>query len=282
MHTPCTSEEYRMKKLFGLLENPEPHAPDTTPFWDDPHISKSMLAAHLNKSVDAASRTDDFMNASVTFIFNTAPPDTYPAVLDLGCGPGLYASKMSKEGYKVTGIDYSKRSINHARKIDKTSDFHYMNYLKMDYQEQFDLVILIYCDYGALSPDDRKQLLKKIKKALRPGGMLIFDVFTPKHFKHRKKKNEWFYEESGFFKNEPYLCLESYVPYPGDLHLEHYILMTQSGACDAIRNWHQAFTKACLKEEIESAGLKIQSFFADVKGTEFFPESKTLCAVVRK
>jgi len=31
-----------------------------------------------------------------------------PEVLDLGCGPGLYASRLARLGHECTGIDYTR------------------------------------------------------------------------------------------------------------------------------------------------------------------------------
>ena len=40
----------------------------TAPFWDDDHISQSMLAAHLDPNLDAASRNAAFVQASAEWI----------------------------------------------------------------------------------------------------------------------------------------------------------------------------------------------------------------------
>ena len=127
--------------------------------WDDDHISKGMLEAHLNPDWDAATRNHAFLDKSVKWISEIAPPSRFKKLLDLGCGPGLYAERFVKTGYSVTGIDFSKRSIEYAKEQTKCNgsgiEYHYQNYLSLDYTEEFDLVTLIYCDYAALSVSDR-------------------------------------------------------------------------------------------------------------------------------
>ena len=125
-------------------------------FWDDEHISKSMLKAHLDANGSAASRTQRVMEASAEWISQVCGGGEGKKLLDLGCGPGCYAELLTQKGFQVTGIDFSKRSINYAvesaakKKLDII--YYYQNYLDMVYEEAFDAVILIYCDFGVLAP----------------------------------------------------------------------------------------------------------------------------------
>jgi 2-polyprenyl-3-methyl-5-hydroxy-6-metoxy-1,4-benzoquinol methylase len=88
----------------------------TSNFWDDPHISNHMLESHLNPDWDAATRTHEFIDRSVSWISKIVPSSQYELLLDLGCGPGLYAERFKGAGYSVTGVDFSKRSIEYAKK----------------------------------------------------------------------------------------------------------------------------------------------------------------------
>lgn len=92
-------------ELFQYMKRPELYAKSTAKFWDDEHISKGMLEAHLNPDWEAATRKLDFVNASVDWITKVAPVSQYTKLLDLGCGPGIYAEKFYQKGYEVTGVD---------------------------------------------------------------------------------------------------------------------------------------------------------------------------------
>ena len=52
--------EKMLQNIFERLADsgrkPQLFEPGEALFWDDPHISKSMLEAHLNPNVDGASR----------------------------------------------------------------------------------------------------------------------------------------------------------------------------------------------------------------------------------
>ena len=88
--------------LHDLMKPPALYERTDAAFWDDEHISRGMLAAHLDPEFEGASRSFAFMDRSVDWICATAPPATHPRLLDLGCGPGLYAERFARAGYAVT------------------------------------------------------------------------------------------------------------------------------------------------------------------------------------
>ena len=55
-----------MKDLLKILkEKPALYEPSPRNMWDDPHISKQMLAAHLDEGFDSATRKMGFVKESV-------------------------------------------------------------------------------------------------------------------------------------------------------------------------------------------------------------------------
>jgi 2-polyprenyl-3-methyl-5-hydroxy-6-metoxy-1,4-benzoquinol methylase len=103
-----------LKKILNLQIKPEPFILGEPLFWDDPHISKGMLEAHLNPAHDMASRRSQTIDRSVDSLVKTVNIPQAAYVLDLGCGPGLYAQRFARRGFHVTGVDYSRRSIEYA------------------------------------------------------------------------------------------------------------------------------------------------------------------------
>lgn len=95
-----------LNKIIQSLEKPLLYQKTAGAFWNDEHISKQMLKAHLDPEFEGASRKLSFIDKSAAWIKDTIPPASYPLLLDMGCGPGLYAEKFAQYGYKVTGIDF--------------------------------------------------------------------------------------------------------------------------------------------------------------------------------
>ena len=106
------------KKITKYIYKPELYALSTNKFWDDEHISKGMLKEHFNHDSDLSTRKHEFVKKSVDWISSEYPSEKYKKLLDLGCGPGIYAELFHKKGYEVTGVDLSLRSI-YSRKREK-------------------------------------------------------------------------------------------------------------------------------------------------------------------
>ena len=274
--------------LSTYLARPTLYAPGSENLWDDAHISKGMLQAHLSPDTDAASRPFAFIDRSVEWIHTIAPASTYRNLLDLGCGPGLYAERFAKLHYRVTGVDFSKRSIAYAKEQTENNGsgitYCRQDYRTLDYQNQFDLVTLIYCDYAAMPKSSRLLVLGRIFQALRPGGKLVFDVFTPKM--RSMEKQSWYYEEhADFWSALPHLCLLSVYQYEDDdeTELRRTVVCTE----DQIRCfdvWDHFFTKEKLLSEVQPVGFSGCECFGDVAGKEYRNDgmSDTICMVLTK
>ncbi|HEY3416554.1 MAG TPA: methyltransferase domain-containing protein, partial [Armatimonadota bacterium] len=135
-------------------------------FWDDHYISQQMLAAHLDPSHDLASRRPEIIDQSVAWIITTLGLQPGMRILDIGCGPGLYCRRFAQAGMAVTGIDYSRRSVDYAiadaLALNLPITYHYENYLDVAYDAAFDVISLIWCDFGALTDNERVQVLSRI------------------------------------------------------------------------------------------------------------------------
>lgn len=276
-----------LKKLFEYVSNrPEIYAPSTSKFWDDEHISKGMLQAHLDPEWDAATRNHNFITKSVEWIASIADPNQYPDLLDLGCGPGLYAERFYSKGYRVTGIDYSRRSIDYAINNGKVNGsritYLYQNYLDITYREKFDVITLIYCDFSVLSSQDRARLLNSIYRALKPGGIFILDSFTPNQYKDREETKDWYYSESGFWRECAHICLNSFYKYDDQRTMLNQTVVITEDSIECYNIWDHTYTREELEDELIKAGFATVDFYGDVAGAEYQPDGSLMCAVAKK
>ena len=276
-----------LDKLIRLQQKPAPFTPGEPLFWNDPHIAKQMLSAHLSQSTDSASRKSETIEASVRWLLSYLDLKIGQTILDLGCGPGLYASRLTQHGLSVTGVDYSQNSIDYANKSARDQGleitYRYQDYLTLTDTREYDLVLLIYGDYCPLNPEQRSQLLQNVKRALKPGGYFVLDVSTREVRRKLGQKNGWYVVESGFWKPGPHLVLDQGFDYPDQsLYLDQSIVITAGGELSVYRNWFQDFDQASISSEILRAGLRVESLWNDLQGTPFSERSDWIGVVAQK
>lgn len=255
-------------------------------FWDDEHISKSMLAAHFDREHDGASRKMSTVQTSAEWICQCCPDAKGRQLLDLGCGPGIYSELLYDKGFSVTGLDFSKRSIayaqDHAKKTGRNIAYHYQNYLEMNYENLFDIAILIYCDFGVLSPKDRGILLSKIHRALKKDGLLVLDVLHQPYRNTFQGTQSVQYEAGGFWSPEPYVVIQRNQYYgETDNTLEQYLVITEKN-WEHFNIWNQVYTRESFVGEVERRHFVLKDIFADVCGRAFTEQGENMCGVFVK
>ena len=276
-----------LDKLLRLQQKPEPFTPGEPLFWNDPHISKQMLAAHLSQNTDLASRRQETIDATVRWLVDYLKLKIGQTVLDLCCGPGLYATRLAQQGLQLTGVDYSQTSIEYAtRAADEMGlpiTYRYQDYLTITDTAQYDLALLIYGDYCPLNPEQRSQLLQNVLRALKPGGYFVLDVTTRAGRAKWEQKNCWYVVESGFWKPGPHLVLEEGFDYPEqDIYLDQSIVIEADGRLTVYRNWFQDFDRDSITRELTRAGLRVDSLWNDLLGTPFSEGGDWIGVVAQK
>jgi len=235
-----------IEKLHRASQRPKIYEKGDSIMWTDDHISKKLLEIHLNPEIDSASRTPESIYKTVEFI-SLFYNDSSMSILDLGCGPGIYTEKLAELGHKCTGVDFSKNSISYAKNQaeKKGLEINYIcqNYLELDFENRFDLIILIYTDLGVLLPEEREGLLDKIHRALKPGGVFIFDLINDKNLEQKfQEQQAWTFEYSGFWKPTPYMELANGFHYPDEkVFLKQHTIIDESDRVNIYRFWTHYF-----------------------------------------
>jgi SAM-dependent methyltransferase len=274
-------------QLIELQQKPAPFTPGEPLFWDDPHISAQMLEYHLNPDVDAASRRPEIIDLSVNWLIETLALNAGDSILDLGCGPGLYASRFARAGLQVTGVDYSRRSIeyalNYANENSLDITYCYQNYLELQDESRYDAAVLIYGDFCPLNPEQRTKLLQNVHRALKPNGKFVLDVSTREDRKRNGNKNNWYALEHGFWKPGPHLVLEEGFDYPEEsIWLDQYTVIETNGKVSVYRNWFQDYTPETISTELDQGNFLVESLWGDLTGQPYAENSEWIGLITRK
>ncbi|MEO1062048.1 MAG: methyltransferase domain-containing protein [Actinomycetota bacterium] len=272
--------------LEAIQARPAPFSHTTVAdLWTDPHISERMLELHLDGDVAMASRTTSFIERSVRWLTELAASAPHPAarVLDLGCGPGLYANRLARVGAEVVGVDFSERSIRHAaRTADASTNPTYVlgDYLDVEIAGSFDLVLLAMCDYCALGPTQRRRLLRRVRTWLRPDGRFVFDVYGLRSLRDRGEGTV--YEPDlmdGFWSAAPYHGFRRTFVYPDDAVLLDRYDIIEANRSRTIFNWLQHFDVASITTELEAADLVVDGLYGDLTGADAIADPEEFCVV---
>ncbi|MGE5224573.1 MAG: class I SAM-dependent methyltransferase, partial [Omnitrophica WOR_2 bacterium] len=181
--------------------------------WNDPDFSARMLKEHLSQEHDAASRRSFIIDRQVAWIHHDLLQEKPSIVLDLGCGPGLYTSRLAKLGHACTGIDYSPASIAYACQDADRGKLN-CQYLQEDirqaeYGTGYDLAMLLFGEFNVFSPQDARQILRKTWAALKPSGILLLEPHTWEYVHSLGcKPPSWSTHSSGLFSDRPHLYWE--------------------------------------------------------------------------
>jgi SAM-dependent methyltransferase len=103
------------------------------------------------------------------------------SVLDVGCGPGLYAQELVARGaHEVTGVDASPTMVELAReRVPERATFRTHDLESpLDWlaPESFDLAVMALVIHHV---DNRVGVLREIHRVLRPDGKLVVSTHHP-------------------------------------------------------------------------------------------------------
>ncbi len=261
--------------LYDISIRPEPFSRYTVKeLWTRPHLARQMLSYHLSQETDLASRKVESIDCVVEWI--DAQLDlSEKSMCDLGCGPGLYTQRFESRGAIVTGVDFSARSLDHA----KTQGAKTIRYIEADYlidnlPSGFDIVTLIYTDLCPLSPEQRKILLGRMHGMLNPGGQIVLDVAGIGSF--AQKEEVTIIQDrmmGGFWAADDYVGIQRTFVYPEEyLTLDRYVIVEPEEAWQ-IYNWLQYFTPERIEAELQNAGFVIDQMIGDLSGVPLEPKS---------
>ncbi len=275
-----------LPRVCQLQEKPQPFEPGEPLFWTDPHIARQMLASHLDPTTDTASRRPETIDRITNWIATSVGLHPGDGILDLGCGPGLYAERLAQAGFQVTGVDFSQNSIDYAiaQAQEKKLSIQYRcdDYLELGDKALYSAALLIYGDFCPLSPEKRVRLLANVRTALKPGGCFILDVTTPRLRQKYGLKNGWYAAGKGFWKPGPHLVLEEGFAYPDDLFLDQSIVIEGDGKISVYRNWFQDYTPETIRAELAAGSFEVESLWGDLTGMLYTPDSEWIGIVARK
>jgi SAM-dependent methyltransferase len=231
--------------------------------WNDPDFSRRMLREHLDESHGAASRTTAERTQQIDWLWKSLGLQPGMRLLDVTCGPGLYAVELARRGLTVTGIDFSPASIAYARQLAVDQGVAgRCTLIEQDVRAadfgvgEFDAAILLYGQLGVFPQPEAQTLAAKIARALKPGGRLAVELLDAERV-DKKSSTWWYTDNSGLWGDAPFLHLgERFWEADQQLVIERFLaLHLASGALDEIILCDQIYTIATMTALLQGAGF---------------------------
>jgi len=95
-------------------------------------------------------------------------------ILDIGCGSGGFMQKAKKEGFKIVGIDISKKMIDLAK--NKGLEVYHKDLC--EFEGKFDACVAIFDVINYMDDEYLKNFFKCVKNVLKDDGYFLFDINT--------------------------------------------------------------------------------------------------------
>ena len=265
---------------------PEPWAEGEKIPWNEPAFSARMLQEHLSQEHDMASRRFATIDAHVAWIHRLILDGRPASVLDLGCGPGLYAYRLARMGHTCVGVDFSPASIAYARAQAEGTGLP-LTYIEgdvraVDYGSNYDLVMFVFGEFNVFKPLDARSILQKAYRALKPGGSLLLEPHTFAAVEALGKvANSWYTTSGGLFSERAHFCLtENFWDVERAIATERYFVIDAStGHMTRYASSMQAYTDEHYRELLTTCGYHHVRFYPSLKG-EVDESTNWLCAIV--
>ena len=179
-------------------------------------------------------------------------------VLDLACGTGTLACLLAQKGYEVLATDGSEEMLTQAAakaaELDRPPFFLHQAMPRLRLAQPVDAVVSTLDSLNYLVRErDLRETFRRVRRALKPGGLFLFDVNTP--YKLRRMDGQIYMDETEeaccvwrtFFSEKRQICT-----YQVDL-----FRLRSDGAWERSfeEHWERAWTEEALRRYLAEAGF---------------------------
>lgn len=203
-------------------------------------------------------------------------------VLDLGCGIGRHSLLLAQKGLVVTGFDSTERYLRLARRRAEKKGLR-IRWLRGDmrrlpFAEEFDAVISCFTSFGYFTRlQDDLLTLKKVREALKPGGLFFLDVANGARILAEPVARHWVRYGSHYFLQDTRLRLGRD---PADIC--HWTFIKPGEPARRALSFTRLYTRQRLDSVLRSRGFAPLRWWGDFNGAPYGRNCRRLMVLARK
>ncbi|MEX2456681.1 MAG: methyltransferase domain-containing protein [Balneolaceae bacterium] len=198
------------------------------------------------------------------------PRETYPKVLDLGCGRGRHSLTLAEKGYGVMGIDLSPQAIAKATKKVEKRGLENVQFKEQDMRipldDTFDAVVNLFTTFGYFLEDSENiKVLRSVHSMLRTKGRFMIDFLNTNLVEKNLVRRESGRYENLYFDIERFIedeMVYKKITFSGD-DLEEAVHYQERVKLYDL-NW--------FKQKFDECGFSLKNGWGNYSGEEFNPE----------
>lgn len=185
-------------------------------------------------------------------------------VLELGCGTGRIAIKLTKAGIDVVGLDISEKMLelleSNAKKEGLKVKTHLGDMKDFKISEKFRLAIFPYRSFlHLLTKSDREKTLKNVYSHLEKGGKIILHLYNPSEEELQKTGELHQIDRSTAVKEGKKFFLKWFLQYHPENGNADYVIVVKDKSGAEVNRFEMTISFAALdevKELLENTGFR--------------------------
>src|SRR3984893_10207108 len=146
--------------------------------WFTTFFDRAYVAQLREEKSPAETRRE------IDFILRALRPAPGARILDVPCGYARHAVGLARRGFRVVGVDLSRAMLAEARRrfVERPRlTFVRGDMRRIAFRAEFDAVVNLYTSFGYFTPAQNRAVLRRLARALRPGGRILIDHRDPAH-----------------------------------------------------------------------------------------------------
>lgn len=245
----------------------EPSWHDSDAFWE---VMEAALFSPARLSVAAAD-----IDAAIRLLKLTEGAH----VLDMCTGPGRHAIELARRGFRVTGVDRTRRYLERARlyadQAGVSVEFVEGDMRRFVRPSAFDIAINMYTSFGYfLDERENTQAARNLARSLRPGGTALFELVGREVVAATFRERWWEELEDG-------ICLEERKIAADWEWIESRWILIRGGKKQEFQLKHWLYSGSELRKLLLDAGFADVRLYGALDGRPYDRDAKRLVAVAQ-